>query len=203
MVAVEKRVWTPEEYLAYERASQERHELINGEIRLMSGASEEQVTIVINTASSLHSQLRKRPCKTYASDLRVKLKGNASYAYPDVVVVCGERMLEDDKFDTLLNPTVIFEVLYPSTEVYDRGRKFEFYRALDSLQEYVLIAQDRPHVEHYRRADDEWILQDFDSLESTLTLASIECTLTLADIYEKVDVSNPPPLFPAPSGTPE
>ena len=203
MVAVEKRVWTPEEYLAYERASQERHELINGEIRLMSSASEEYVTIVINTASSLHSQLRKRPCKTYASDLRVKLKGNASYSYPDVIVVCGERILEDDKFDTLLNPTVIFEVLSPSTEVYDRGRKFEFYRALESLQEYVLIAQDRPHVEHYRRADDEWILQDFDSLESTLTLASIECALTLADIYEKVDFSDPPPPFSIQSETPE
>ena len=184
---------TPEDYLALERSADFKSEYFDGEIFAMTGASEPHNLIVINTIRELSAQLKKRPCKVYANDMRVKVSPTGLYTYPDVVVVCGKEQFEDARLDTLLNPTLIIEVLSDSTEAYDRGRKFEHYRHLDSLVEYVLIAQQRPHIESYRRQpDQQWLLTECSGLEATLRLQSIDCDLALAEIYAKVELSESP-----------
>jgi Uma2 family endonuclease len=180
---------TPEEYLAIERKAEYKSEYYAGEMFAMAGASEPHNLIAGNTFATLHAQLRKRPCKVYPSDMRVKVSPTGLYTYPDVTVVCGKAQFDDEEKDTLLNPTVIIEVLSPSTEGYDRGRKFEHYRKLESLQEYVLIAQDTYHVEHYtRQPDNQWLLSEIEGLQGTLHLPSINCDLPLADLYDKVEI---------------
>jgi Uma2 family endonuclease len=186
MSALPKKQWTAEEYLAFERASDEKHEFIDGNVYLMTGASREHNLIVFNLATVLGNQLRGRACEAYVNDMRVKMKGQ-DYAYPDLAIVCDPPEFEDAHVDTLLNPTLLIEALSPSTEQYDRGKKFESYRALNSLQEYVLVAQDRPHIERYIRQDQgTWLFSEVNGLDASLELPSIACTLVLADIYEKV-----------------
>lgn len=178
---------TPEEYLKLERKAERKSEYYRGEMYAMSGASREHNLIALNVSASLHRQLRHRPCEAYASDMRVKVSPTGLYTYPDLVVVCGKPQFEDAGLDTLLNPTALIEVLSPSTESCDRGSKFEQYRTLASLVDYLLIAQDRCHVEHYaRQPDGKWLLTEARSLEETLRIASIECELALAEVYEKV-----------------
>lgn len=180
--------YTPEEYLALERKAEHRSEYFAGEIFAMFGASEQHNLIALNVAASLHAQFRNRPCKVYASDMRVKVSPTGLYTYPDVVALCGEPQFDDEQKDTLLNPAVIIEVLSPSTEAYDRGGKFGHYRKLASLAEYVLISQEEPHVEHYvRRPDNQWLLSEASNLQDTISLPSINCAL-LADVYDKVEV---------------
>ena len=178
---------TPEEYLRMERASEIKHEYYNGEIFAMSGASENHNIVVGSTYSALYGQLRKRPCQIYPSDMRVRIPATGLYTYPDISVVCGTPEFEDDGVDTLINPTIIIEVLSSSTEQYDRGRKFQHYRTIDSLQEYILIAQDGVRIEHFARQGNQWILTDAKTINSVLSLPSIECTLALSDVYEKVN----------------
>ena len=186
-MALPEDVMTPEAYLAFERASAEKHEYYDGEVYAMTGASATHNLIVGNVVASLHAQLRQRPCLVYPSDMRVKTLSTILYTYPDVSVVCGEPQFEDAAADTLLNPAVIVEVLSPSTERYDRGKKFQHYRTLVSLQEYVLIAQDGPRIERFtRQADDTWLLADAAEMGAALALESIQCNLALADVYEKV-----------------
>jgi Uma2 family endonuclease len=121
--------------------------------------------------------------------LRVKVQPSGLYTYPDVAVVCGSPQLEDEHFDTLLNPTVLIEVLSPSTARYDRGFKAEHYRRLDSLREHLLIAQDEPHVQRYRRQGErDWLLTEFRGLDEVVELSSIDCTLALKDVYDRVSV---------------
>ena len=154
----------------------------------MSGGTKQYNLICVNVSSSLHAQLRKRPCTLYSSDQRVKVSATRLYTYPDITVVCDPAEFDDDQQDTLLNPTVIVEVLSKSTEGYDRNEKFAHYRKLTSLKEYTLIPQVRFHVEHYvRQADGQWLLAETDEIQEAVTLPSINCTLALADIYEKVD----------------
>ena len=142
--------------------------------------------------SGAEVQLKARPCTTYPSDMRVKVSPTGLYTYPDVTVVCGEARFEDNQQDTLLNPTLIVEVLSESTEAYDRGGKFAHYRKLTSLMEYVLITQTKPHIEHYvRQPDNQWLLSEADSVPDTIHLPSIECHLALAEVYDKVDIVNP------------
>lgn len=180
---------TPEDYLALERSADFKSEYFNGEIFAMPGASESHNTIVVNVSSEIRQQLKKRPCKVYANDMRVKVDPTGLYTYPDVVVTCGKAQFDDTHLDTLLNPVLIVEVLSDSTEAYDRGRKFEHYRKLDSLVEYVLIAQNRPHIESYRRqADQQWLLRECSELDGTLRLLSIDCDLALAEVYDKVEL---------------
>ena len=179
---------SPEDYLALERSAEFKSEYFDGEIFAMAGASESHNLIVINTIRELSIQLKKRPCKVYANDMRIKVSPTGLFTYPDVVVVCGQAQFDDSHRDTLLNPTLIVEVLSDSTEAYDRGRKFEHYRKLESLAEYVLIAQHRPHVESYRRQPDQrWVLTDSDGLDGKLRLDAIDCELALAEIYDKVE----------------
>jgi Uma2 family endonuclease len=175
---------TPEEYLAIERAAEQKSEFFNGEMFAMAGASPEHALIVTNVAGELRARLRERPCRVYSADLRVRVSETGLYAYPDVVVVCGEPQLEQD---TLLNPTLIVEVLSPSTEAYDRGEKFRHYQRLESLQEYLLIAQDRHRVEQYvRQPDGRWLYAEAHELSATLQLPSIGCDLALSEVYDKV-----------------
>ena len=182
---------SPEDYLALERSAEFKSEYFDGEIFAMAGASEPHNLITINTIRELSIQLKKRPCKAYANDMRVKVSPTGLFTYPDVIVVCGQAQFDDSQRDTLLNPTLIVEVLSDSTEAYDRGRKFEHYRKLESLMEYVLIAQHRPHVESYRRQPDQrWVLTESDGLESSLRLDAIDCELALAEIYDKVELQS-------------
>jgi Uma2 family endonuclease len=189
MSAIEKKRWTVEEYLAFERESDEKHEFIDGEVYAMSGASRKHNLIVFNTVTALGNQLKDRSCEAYVNDMRIKLKSQ-NYTYPDLAVVCDSPKFETAEVDTLLNPTLIVEVLSPSTERYDRGRKFELYRSLASMQEYVLIAQDRVHVERYvRQTDNTWVFSELDKVDDRLELSSIGCSLILTDIYAKVRFS--------------
>lgn len=180
---------TPEEYLARERQAEQKSEYFNGEIFAMSGASPRHVLIVTNVVAELRGQLKKRPCTVYSTDLRVKVSATGLYTYPDVVVVCETPQFDDEHQDTLLNPTLIVEVLSDSTKDYDRGGKFEQYRTLPSFVEYVLISQDKHHVEHFvRQPDKRWILSETNRPEDAITLTSIGCTLVLQEVYDKVDL---------------
>lgn len=187
MSAQPKRLLTPEEYLAIERDVEAKHEFYRGEMFAMGGASREHNLITGNVGASLHAQLANRPCEAYQNDMRVKVSASGLYTYPDVVVTCEKPRFEDDKFDTLLNPQSIIEVLSDTTEKYDRGKKFEFYRQIDSLREYALISQDRAHIELFTKGDDGvWKLSEATGLDATIELAAIGCRLSLADVYAKV-----------------
>ena len=184
--AAAKRTWTPAEYLAWERSSPEKHEFFDGEVFAMSGASLDHNRIVGNLVGELRDALRHRRCDVTPSDLRVKVPSTGLYTYPDVTVVCGDPRLEDDTHDTLLNPTVLVEVLSPSTEAYDRGKKFRHYRSIPTLREYVLVAQDSVSVERYTRGDDGvWSLHESGAGEK-LVLTSIGCEIAVDEIYLKV-----------------
>ena len=181
---------TPEEYLAFERKALTKHEYLSGEIVAMSGASFAHNFITGDIFGELRTQLQGGKCKAATSDMRVKVSETGSYFYPDVVVFCGEPHAEDNRSDTLLNPTVIVEVLSPSTEARDRGEKFWHYQQLASLQEYVLVSQDRVCVERYFREGADWLRTEFREFEDVMLLASIECELCLRDIYSSVDISH-------------
>jgi Uma2 family endonuclease len=179
----------PQEYLATERRAKHKSEYFDGQIFAMSGASKQHNLIVANVLGELHAQLKKRPCTVYPSDMRLKVSPTGLYTYPDVSAVCGEAEFDDEQQDTLLNPIIIVEVLSKSTEGYDRGEKFEHYRKLESLVEYILVAQDKYHVEHYaRQPNHQWLLTETDSLQETIQLPSIGCQLALVDIYDKVKI---------------
>lgn len=180
---------TPEEYLTRERKALTKSEYRDGRIYAMPGASRAHNLITAHVTGELYIQLRTRSCEVYPSDMRVKVSAAGLYTYPDVIVVCDEPRFEDSHFDTLLNPTVLIEVLSPSTAAYDRGEKFRRYQYLDSLCEYVLISQDRVRVEHYLQQEQGWDLTEFRSLADVCQLASIECELSLQAIYAKVQFS--------------
>lgn len=182
------RLITPEEYLAFERASEIKHEYDNGRVFALAGASERHNLIVANLIATIHPQLRGGPCRVYPSDMRLHVVASGLYAYPDVTVVCGRSELEDEHLDTLLNPMVLIEVLSPSTERYDRGRKAAFYRTLDSLREYLFVSQDQPRIERYTRtAERQWTLAEAVGREDEIALESISCTLSLAEVFAGVE----------------
>jgi Uma2 family endonuclease len=184
------RLLTPQQYLARERRSQTKSEYLDGEVFAMTGASERHNLIAGNTFASLHAQVKARPCNVYPSDMRVKVVATGLYTYPDIAAVCGAIELEDESRDTLLNPTVIIEMLSRSTAAYDRGDKFGHYRKIPSLLEYVLISQDKCLVEHYQRQpNDRWLLAEANSQQAVVELPAIGCRLALADVYEKVIVA--------------
>src|SRR5439155_11928006 len=183
-VAMQPR-YTPEEYLALERKADYKSEYANGQVIAMAGVSRSHNLIAGNLYREVSQQLRGRPCEAYISDMRVKVSRTGLYTYPDVVVVCGEIHFEDVHNDTLLNPTMIVEVLSASTEAYDRGEKFAHYRRLESLQEYLLVAQDKVRIEHYVRQGTKWVLSELSDLNDTVPLATIDCAITLRDVYDK------------------
>jgi Uma2 family endonuclease len=183
---------TAVEYLAFERKSEERHEFVNGEIRLMSGASRNHNRITANIGLVLGNSFKDKPCEYYLTDMRVKIDANGRYTYPDVSVVCGGPEFEDGVFDTLLNPNALFEVLSKSTAAYDRGEKFTSYRNLPSLREYVLVSQESPAVEHFVRLEDgAWRFNPIEGLDGEIQLVTVDVRLTLQDIYDKVAFETP------------
>jgi len=183
---------TPEQYLEIERKAEVKSEYLNGEMFAMGGAREGHNLIGLNLGAEVRQQLRKTACRTYVNDMRVRVNTTGLYTYPDLAAVCGEPAFLDDHRDTLLNPNLIAEVLSPSTERYDRGRKFEHYRSIESVAEYLLVSSDRVNAELYtRQTDGTWILRAVNTLEDTLELQSIGVRLTLADLYDKVDLTQP------------
>jgi Uma2 family endonuclease len=179
---------TPEQYLEIERKAEFKSEYYQGEMFAMSGAKFAHMQIVANAVGELRQQLRKQPCQPVSNDMRVCVKPNGLYTYPDVVVVCGKPEFLDSEVDTLLNPTLIVEVLSKSTEAYDRGKKFKLYRSLESLAEYLLISSRDVSVELFtRQPDDQWLLSAKSSLEDSIHLKSLDCHLMLADLYERVE----------------
>ncbi len=187
--AAAQALFTPEEYLARERKALTKSEYRDGQIHAMPGASRAHNLITVHVTGELYIQLRTRTCEVYPSDMRVKVSAAGLYTYPDIIVVCDEPRFEDSHFDTLLNPTVLIEVLSPSTAAYDRGEKFRRYQYLDSLCEYIPISQDRVRVEHYLRREQGWNLTEFHSLADVCQLTSIGCELSLQAIYAKVQFS--------------
>jgi Uma2 family endonuclease len=189
MSAELKPLLTAEEYLAIERRSETKHEFYRGEMFAMSGASRKHNLITFNLAGIFHSQIKDRDCDAYISDMRVQVASTSSYVYPDAVVTCEHPQFEDGHLDTLLNPMLVVEVLSETTENYDRGKKFERYRKIGSLREYLLISQDRAHIEHFVRHDDgNWLMSDVSGLGAIVELSSVKCELALADIYAKVEL---------------
>lgn len=176
---------TFEEYLASERAGEERHDYRRGEVYAMVGATRSHNHLVTNLILALGPQARERGCEIYANDMRVRVEAADFAAYPDVVVACGEPSFLDSREDTLLDPTVIVEVLSPSTADYDRGTKFACYRAVPSLRHYVLVAQDRVQVEHFARLDDgTWRLSETGDPAAVSELPAVGCSLRVAEIYD-------------------
>lgn len=186
MAAPAYRPTTLEEYFALEERSDARHEFIDGEIVAMAGGSDRHDVVISNLHGTVYALLKNQPCRLRTGNMRVK--ANDNYLYPDLSVVCGKPQLGKGAGETLLNPTVIFEVLSPSTELYDRGAKFEKYQQIESLKDYVLIAQDRVRVERYTRHDDgRWLLSIYPLLGSMLSLTSIGIDIPLDSLYEGVD----------------
>jgi Uma2 family endonuclease len=179
--------YTPQQYLAMERKADFKSEYDSGFITAMAGASTEHNTIAVNLSREISLQFKNRPCRVFVGDLRLCVSPTGLYTYPDLMAVCGDRQYLDAEVDTLLNPTMIIEVLSSTTESYDRGRKFRHYQQLASLKEYVLVAQDEVRVERFTRRGDDWILSVFTSLDDTLRLASIDCEVPLREIYDKVE----------------
>jgi Uma2 family endonuclease len=180
---------TTGEYLALERKAENRNEYVAGEIFTMTRTSRDHNLIVGNIIGEVGQQLKGKSSEAYAFKMRVKAHAARSYVYPDVVVVCGEPQFEDDYLDTLLNPTLVVEVLSKFTESYNRLAKTSFYRTIESLTEYLLVAQEEYRVEQYvKQADEQWLLSDVRSLAGVIDLTSIGCSLALRDIYERVSI---------------
>ncbi|MDT7780279.1 MAG: hypothetical protein QOC99_2791 [Acidobacteriota bacterium] len=186
-------VFTPEEYLALERQSEIRHEFLDGTVYAMAGESPKHSAICFNLAGALHPQLRGTPCCGFSPNMKVRAGEAGLYAYPDLAIACGKTFFHDRHGDVLLNPSVIFEVLSRSTEAYDRAEKFERYKTIETLrdyvlvsQDYVLVSQDQPRLEHFsRQPDGIWTRAEL-SGTAALVLDSINCRIALADVYERI-----------------
>jgi Uma2 family endonuclease len=177
---------TPEQYLEIERAAEFKSDYYDGRMYAMSGGSYRHITAIGNLAFGLRSRLGPR-CSVHTSDLRLQVSPSGLYTYPDVIVVCGEPRFVDRQNDNLLNPTVLAEVLSPSTEAYDRGFKSTQYRTIASLQEYALVWQFEPRVEVYQRqSGGRWLLTEFMGLDAVCRFESLDCTVALSDIYHNV-----------------
>jgi Uma2 family endonuclease len=178
---------SPEEYLRIERAAEWKSEYVDGEMFAMAGASPRHGIIVGNLVRELGNQLREEPCNVIPADLRIATDIHRHYTYPDVVVICEPLQFVDDRRDTVTNPTLIAEVLSESPQNYDRGEKFERYRAILTLSEYLLVAQDRVHVELYtRQTGGEWVLREWNDSPAEIELVSLRCRLRIAEVYAKV-----------------
>ena len=186
MNALPEQYLSLEEYFKLEETSDIKHEYFQGMVFAMTGAKEDHNLIAMAVGGNLYLQLDGKPCRVYPGDFRLKIEAASIYTYPDLSIICGETQFADGRQDTFVNPTMLIEVLSDSTEAYDRGKKTEFYRTIPSLQEYLLIAQDRPHIEHYRRQEHNWMFTEYSALDQRMVLDSIGCNLSLAAIYRQV-----------------
>ncbi|MFT3935392.1 MAG: Uma2 family endonuclease [Chitinophagaceae bacterium] len=177
---------SPEEYLATERAVEEKNEYYDGQVLAMSGASFKHNHISQNLSKNLGVFLEDKECSILSSNMRVSTPSHDAYMYPDAIIYCGDPVLEDDKFDTLLNPSVIFEILSPSTRSIDKGRKFFFYQAIPSLREYIMIDSQKIFIQLNRKQlDGTWVIEMITDLNASLTITSIDARLLLKEIYSK------------------
>jgi Uma2 family endonuclease len=179
---------TPEQYLEIERAAQDvRSEFYNGRMYAMSGASYRHVMLISGLSHHLRNGLAAHACSVGTNDLRVRVSPAGLYTYPDVVVICGDPRFADQQTDTVLNPTLIIEVLSPSTEAYDRGFKFAQYRTLEFLREYALVSQFGSRIQIFRRQPSgDWLLSESAGMETACRFDSMGCTVTMKDVYDKV-----------------
>jgi len=179
--------FSPEEYLALERQAEYKSEYIDGVIYAMAGGSVRHNLIAGNLVTEFNVQLRKTDCTVYPSDLKVRVPDSRRFFYPDVSIVCGEIQFADDERDVVLNPVVVVEVLSESTAAFDRGKKFQSYQQIESLREYLLVAQDEYVVEHFLRQDDgHWLYTKAAGADESLALPTVECRIALSDVYNKV-----------------
>lgn len=183
---------TPQEYLRRERAAETRTEFIGGQLYAMAGASRHHLRLVSSIAYRLSQQLEGSPCEVVTNDLRVRINQEGDYVYPDVVVVCGGGEWEDSSFDTLLNPTIIIEVLSSSTAGRDHSDKWLRYQQMPSLTDYLMVSQHEMRVEHFARQNENlWLYSIFQAPDATIELPSVNCRLRLSEIYERVHFDAP------------
>jgi len=179
--------FTPEEYFRQEENSVDKHEFINGEIFLMAGGSPQHNALTANVSAEIVLGLRGKPCTTYSSDMRISAGKDSFYSYADVSVICGELEFVEGRKDTITNPILIVEVLSPSTENYDRGKKAELYRNIPSVQGYVLVDQGRVYVEHFRRIEEgNWLLETLTELSQVLKIPALNLIIPLTNLYNKI-----------------
>ena len=184
----QNRFISPKEYLARERAAETKSEYLRGEIYAISGGSPEHSTIIVNVTMAIGSQLKGTPCRAHSSDMKVRSTFAGLYSYPDLSIVCGEQRFHDERRDVIVNPTVIVEVLSPSTEGFDRGKKFAQYQQIESFRDYLLVAQDEPRIDHFSRdADGGWYYRSTVGLDGKVVVPSIGCTLLLSDVYDRIE----------------
>jgi Uma2 family endonuclease len=178
-----------EDYLAAERdCIDAKHEYVAGQVFAMTGATYHHNLITTNVVSELRQQLKSRPCIALSSDMRLRIQAADACLYPDIVVLCDKPVFHDERKDVLTDATLVAEVLSPSTEGYDRGGKFALYRGLPGLRQYLLIAQDRLAMDLFtRQADGRWMLDAYTNMDTSIRLESIDCTLRLGEVYDKVD----------------
>lgn len=187
MSAIPKILISEKTYLGEERKALNKSEYYKGEVFAMAGASKEHNKIVASIISAIGQQLNGKNCSFFPSDLRVHNNENTLYTYPDVTIVCEKEKYLDDEFDTLLNPTVIFEVLSTATEDYDRGTKFKLYRTIPSLKNYILVSSTEYAAEIFtRKENDEWVLNTTKVKDGHIHISAIDYNLRLSDIYSQV-----------------
>ena len=178
---------SPQDYLSFERGAKEKHEYFEGQVIAMAGASLAHNRIVSNLVTKIGSFLDDKSGEILPSDIRISVPAFESYMYPDATIVCGKPEMEDEQFDTLKNPTVIFEVLSPSTEDYDRGKKFFFYRQIPSLKEFIVIDSTKYFIEISRKQEEgSWKFEEVTDLNSEMYIATVDCRLSLQEIYKSV-----------------
>ena len=178
------------EYLEIERTSEEKHEYYKGELFSMAGGKRVHAVIAGNILTKINNQIENKPCIAFGSDMKVQVKPDGLFTYPDISALCGEEKYLDAKEDTLLNPSLLIEVLSESTENYDRGKKFILYRELESLQEYVLVSSEYKKIEIYRRtANNQWLLSDVKE-DEPVVFETIQCSVSLKEIYNKVQFTD-------------
>jgi Uma2 family endonuclease len=188
--------YTFEEYLALEREAEFKSEYIRGEIVAMSGGTYTHALIAANVLAGLGARLRGTECHALGSDMRLLIEREGVGTYPDAMVLCGKPEFHDSRQDVLLNPTLVLEVLSPSTEAYDRGLKFEFYRSIPTLKHVVFVAQNHMSVDVYERTDAGWVLQPALGLDAVAALQAIGVDLPLSEIYENVEFPERPARLP-------
>jgi Uma2 family endonuclease len=193
-----KRRYSLEEYFELERTSEERWEYFNGEVFCMSGVSRNHGELEINLIATLEAKLRERGCRVYPANIRLRVPKSPPYRYPDLTVLCAKPVFEQiGGVDALTNPTVIIEILSPSTEAFDRGDKFSYYKSIPSFQEYLLVAQHRAHITHYvRQTGEKWEYEEVNDLSASISLPNITCVLALSEVYRNIEFepwTNPPP----------
>ena len=185
MIADEKQTYTPAEYLMQERNAVGKSEYFNGEISVMAGATANHTAIQANVSGLLYNALRRQPCRFFPNDLRVHIPATTLYTYPDFSIVCGKPAFLDGTFDTLLNPAALIEILSKETASYDRGDKFESYRSIPTLEEYILVDSRRVKAEVWRKEQGRWVLvQETSSVDDAVIIETINAAFALQDVYE-------------------